>query len=207
MWLGINEIHLIQPRCMMTNVEKKTVLDVLPDRTKDIVVDYLAKLPHRDRIRYVTMDMLQPCKEAICSVLPDAKVIVDKFHVVRMANQAMDTVRKQHREGLSAKERRNLMHDRFILLKRKSELNERQALILDTWLKNSEELATAYRLKESFLEIWDSKSKQKAIQQYEKWKANIPESLEYAFNDILTAVKNWHKEIFSTPNMTLPCMK
>ena len=29
-WLGIDEIHLIKPRCVLTNVEKKAVLDILP---------------------------------------------------------------------------------------------------------------------------------------------------------------------------------
>lgn len=40
------------------------------------------------------MDMWKHYKDAVKTVLPRAKIVVDKFHVVRMANQALDSVRK-----------------------------------------------------------------------------------------------------------------
>lgn len=69
------------------------------------------------------MDMWRPYKDAVNTVLPHAKVVVDKFHVVRMANQALDSVRKALRDKMTTKERRTLMRERFILLKRKHDLN------------------------------------------------------------------------------------
>ncbi|WP_272880014.1 transposase [Sulfoacidibacillus ferrooxidans] len=47
-----------------------------------------------------------------------------------MANQAMETVRKELWEGLSVKERRGLMHDRVILLKRNQELSDMEQITL-----------------------------------------------------------------------------
>ena len=63
--------------------------------------------------------MWKPYKDAVNTILPHAKVVVDKFHVVRMANQALDNVRKSLKAHMSQKERRTLMRERFILLKRK----------------------------------------------------------------------------------------
>src|SRR5699024_12698603 len=90
----------------------------------------------------------KPCKDAVNTILPHAKVVVDKFHVVRMANQALDNVRKSLKAHMSQKERRTLMRERFILLKRKHALNERESFLLDTWLGNLPALKDAYQLTE-----------------------------------------------------------
>jgi transposase len=50
-WLGIDEIHIIKPRCVLTNIEERTLLDVLPNRNKETVVGYLSRLPNRGRIQ------------------------------------------------------------------------------------------------------------------------------------------------------------
>lgn len=42
------------------------------------------------------------------------------------------------------------MRERFILLKRKHDLNERESFLLDTWLGNLPALKEAYELKEEF---------------------------------------------------------
>lgn len=196
-WLGIDEIHIIKPRCVLTNIEERTLLDVLPNRSKETVVGYLSRLPNRGRIQYVTMDMWQPYKDAVKAVLPKATIIVDKFHVVRMANQALETIRKQLREGLSPKERRGLMHDRFILLKRHKELTEMDKVTLDLWTKNHPSLGIAYELKESFFDLWDIDSRQKAYLKYHDWKAKIPKELQTAFEPLTKAMENWEAEIFS----------
>lgn len=89
------------------------------------------------------------------AVLPDARIVIDKFHVVRMANDAVEKVRKSLREQLTPKQRRGLMHDRFVLLKRERDLNDRERLLLDGWTKSYPELGAAYRLKERFYGIYE----------------------------------------------------
>ncbi|USG68399.1 transposase [Brevibacillus ruminantium] len=79
-----------------------------------------------------------------------------------MANQALDTICKQLRDGLSPKERRGFMH----LLKRHKELTEMDKITLDLWTKNHPYLGIAYELKESFFALWDSDSTQKAYLNY-----------------------------------------
>lgn len=38
--------------------------------------------------------MWTPYRDAVQAVLPDARIVIDKFHVVRMANDALEKVRK-----------------------------------------------------------------------------------------------------------------
>src|SRR5699024_2081142 len=108
-WLGIDEIHIIRrPRLVLTNIERRTIYDIKPNRNKETVIQRLSEISDRTYIEYVIMDMWKPYKDAVNTILPHAKVVVDKFHVVRMANQALDNVRKSLKAHMSQKERRTL---------------------------------------------------------------------------------------------------
>ena len=58
------------------------------------------------------------------------------------------------RGELTIKQKRGLMHDRFVLLKRERDLNDEERLNLDGWTKNYPALGEAYRLKEDFYGIY-----------------------------------------------------
>nr|WP_259455834.1 transposase [Bacillus sp. PK3_68] len=64
------------------------------NRNKETVIQRLTEIDDRYGIEYVTIDMWKSYKNAVNTVLPHAKVVVDKLHVARMANQALDSVRK-----------------------------------------------------------------------------------------------------------------
>jgi transposase len=197
-WLGIDEVHLVRKaRCILTNVEQRTVIDMLTSRTKDVVSRYLHQLPDRQRIELVAMDMWQPYKDAVRDILPQATVVIDRFHVIRLAIQGMDTVRKDTRAQLTARQRRTLMRDRYILFHHKSELNEQDQFILNTWLGQFPTLGKAYQFKEDFCDLWMVKDRQEAIDRYESLKESIPTDLRPAFKPLTTAVGNWKDEIFS----------
>jgi len=197
-WMGIDEIHIIRkPRGIITNVEQRTVVDVLPNRNKALIKTYFKNMKHRHRIRYVAMDMWPPYRDAVRDMLPQATVIVDKFHVVRMANLAMEKVRKALREKLTPSQRRALKHDKKVLRKRLHDLTDEEYLLFSGWVRNYPELAQAHVLKEGFFALWDSPTRSAAEQAYEKWKADVPQELMPYFHPILRAMGNWHHEIFN----------
>jgi transposase len=196
--LGIDELHLLnKPRCVLTNVEYRTVIDLLESRDQKTVQAYLSKIEDGHKIEIVTMDMWRPYRLAVESTLKNAVVVVDKFHIVRMANQALDTVRKNLRESLTDKKRRQLKRDRFILLHRKRDLDDKDLFILDTWTKNFPTLGQAYELKEEFFNIWEETDKDSAWARYLLWKKAIPDEIASQFKEITTAVGNWQAEIFN----------
>lgn len=196
-WMGIDEIHLIKPRCVIANIADNTIVEMLHNRNKETVVRYLSHLEGRDRIQYVAMDMWQPYRDACHAVIPDARIVIDKFHVVRMANEAMERVRKSLRERLTLKQKRGLMHDRWVLLKRERDLDDKERLLLSGWVKNYPELGAAYMLKEGFLKIYDHHDRDAAHWAFEQWAKSVPPHLGEAFKPIKTAVRNWMPEIFA----------
>ncbi|MHB1753777.1 MAG: ISL3 family transposase [Acidiferrobacter sp.] len=190
-WMGIDEIHLIRPRCVITNVANNTIVDILHNRNKETVVRYLDHLERKDQIQYVAMDMWAPYRDACAAVIPDAKVIVDKFHVVKMANEAMEVIRKSLRERLTPKQRRGLMHDRWVLLKRERDLTDEGSQLLSGWVRNYPELGLAYRLKEDFFGIYDARSPDEAQGRFLQWKDQITPEIAPAFLDLVRAWGNW----------------
>lgn len=196
-WMGIDEIHLIKPRGVITNIENNTVVELLANRNKETVIKYLSQLDGHEQIQYVTMDMWQPYKDAVEDVLPQAKIVIDKFHVVKMANEALERVRKSFRESLTPKQRRGLMHDRFILLKRESELNEKEVSLVANWLNNYPELGEAYRLKEDFFNLYQANSKHEALLMFADWEKSVTPNVRDAFADLIKAWRNWQPYILN----------
>ena len=196
--MGIDEVYIIKkPRCVITNIEQNTIIDILPDRNKGTVIKYLNGIDKKHHIRSVTMDMWKAYKDAVNVVIPQSDIVVDKFHVVKMANEALDRVRKDLRSYLTPKERRTLKNDRFILLKRYSKLDIHDNLILQAWINQYTHLGQAYWLKERFFDLWDTDNKTLALERYNEWKKDIPSELEYAFDPLTKAMSNWEREIFS----------
>ena len=141
--LGIDELYLNKRyRCILTNIEERTLLDLLATRRQDVVTNYLMKLKDRQKVEIVSMDMWNPYRAAVKAVLPQARIVVDKFHVVRMANDALERVRKGLRKELKPSQSRTLKGDRKILLKRAHEVSDRGStpLLRTVWkgLKTSD---------------------------------------------------------------------
>lgn len=197
-WMGIDEIHVIgKPRGVITNIESNTVVDLLVDRSKALITNYLMRLGNRHSVKCVTMDMWEPYKDAVYGSLPNAVIVVDKFHVVRMANAALEVVRKGIRADLTPKQVRGLMHDRFILLKREDNLEPFQRLTLESWTKNFPALGEAYRAKEEFFAIYDAMTVPEAKAAYDVWRRRLSPTISEAFKPLVTAMGNWETEIMN----------
>jgi transposase len=197
-WMGIDEIHIInKPRCVVSNIQNNTIVDMLHNRNKDTVAKYLFKMPKRDKVQYVAMGMWMPYRDAVQTVLPEATIVIDKFHVVRMANDAMEKARRGLRAELTIKQKRGLMHDRFVLLKRERDLTDEERLNLDGWMKNYPALGEAYRLKEGFYGVYEAGTPEDAMQRYEAWYRDISAEIRLYFADLIRAFQNWQPYILN----------
>jgi len=196
-WMGIDEIHLIKPRGVITNIQNNTVVEILSNRNKETIIKYLSELQGKEDIAYVAMDMWAPYRDAVLQVLPQAKIVIDKFHVVKMANEAVERIRKSFKAELSPKVRRTLMHDRYTLLKREVDLTDKEALLLSGWANNFPTLALAYRLKEDFFKIYDAKTRNDALALFAAWEISVTHEVRDAFSDLIRAWRNWQPYILN----------
>jgi transposase len=85
----------------LTPVRDKTgparLLDMVEGRSKKAFADWLAQRPQdwRDRVEVVAMDGFSGFKTATVEELPEAATVMDPFHVVRLAGNALDECRRR----------------------------------------------------------------------------------------------------------------
>jgi transposase len=85
----------------LTPVRDKTgparLLDMVEGRSKKVFQQWLADRPQqwRDRVEVVAMDGFSGFKTAATEELPDAVTVMDPFHVVRLAGNALDECRRR----------------------------------------------------------------------------------------------------------------
>jgi transposase len=143
------------------------------------------------------MDMWEPCRDAVRAAMPQAIIVIDKFHVVRMANSCLEAIRKNLREGLANKQRRGLMHDRFVLLRREDDLEGLQRINLESWTRNYPVLGAAYRAKEDFFDIYNAETAKKAQAMFTEWESTLAPEIKDAFYPLVRAFNNWMPEIMA----------
>ncbi len=197
--MGMDELYLLgKARGMITDLQERSFVEVLPDRKKQTIVGYLSALPNKECVQVCVIDMWRQYLEAIQETLPHVTVVIDKFHVVKQLNEIVETVRKEIRSGLSERQRRQLMHDRFLLLKRPHKLSERDRLILEAWLGTFPRLKAVYERKEDFYEIYDARTEEEALMRYFAWFDRVVSSGVFdAFLDFTLTIEHWGEFIFN----------
>lgn len=126
-----------------------------------------------------------------------APVIIDKFHVVRMASDALERFRISMKEVLPAAQRRQLKSDRFAMLRRGENITDRDRLIQEIWFAAYPDMRVMYDLKEKFFGIFELEKRSEAEKEYQAREKSIPSHLQIWFKDLETALTNWKAEIFN----------
>jgi transposase len=199
--LGIDEICLMkddyqrkQPWAIIANGDENTVMEVLRDRSKPSVIDFLQSMKDPKKVEVVTMDMWSGYRSAVYETLPKATVVIDKFHVVKMATEQMDSARKYYYKNAPY----GLKKSKGVFLMREDKLSDKGKGYRDTWFEQYPKLKAAYDLKEAFFRIYDCKSRQEAEQAFHEWYMSIP--LDRDFNGwrmIASTVRRRKREIFN----------
>lgn len=119
------------------------------------------------------MDMWKPFRKSVIRNAPEARIVFDKFHVLRHLSDALDQVRRQEYKRVNDKERKFIKGQRYNLLSHKANLDMEGRRALRLLLKANKRLNTAYVLKESFAQLWDYNNPTWANKFFENWKAQL----------------------------------
>lgn len=196
--LGIDELKIIGDyRAMLTNIDKLSVFDMLHSRKKVKLLEYFDSLPNKQNVHTLVMDMWNPYRQVGQKVFPGKLIVVDKFHVVRMANDGVERVRKKIRKTVDDRTRLKLKDEHRLLLKRKHTLSGEQTEKVQKWFDLFPILETAYETKERFYDIYTQPSREAAEHASDRWAANIPSEIEKDFRDLRVALNNWNQEIMN----------
>ena len=204
--MGIDEVNLAGGcRCVITNLATHSVFDMLEKRTKAHLTPYFRNLPGREKVEWVCTDMWRPFKESFGPFFPNARLVIDKFHVLKMASEALEVERKKHQATLDRNERLKVKKSiRWLTLKRPASLSNEEALALDALRESIPALAEAYDFKEVFYAIYDEASKAEAMRAFEAWENSLPPGRLPAFHALARTVRNHDGDIFAYWDAPVP---
>lgn len=168
-FVRINKHHT-QYVTTVCDVENHQIIDIIPDRTLKGVGGFLRNQSEnwKRRIDFGTLDMSTTYQAIFTVVLPKATQVVDHFHVIKHANQALDEVRRRvQRERTGHRGRRGdpLYKIRRTLLKGEEKLSDKTAGRLESLLSLGDpggEVALAYRVKERLRDFYKAPDQQEA---------------------------------------------
>jgi len=108
------------------------------------------------RLRFVCSDMWRPYLKVIAEKAPEAINILDRFHVMRHMNKAIDDIRAKEVKSLRARGKEPVLTgSRWCLLKRPARLTDNQVDKLQDLLACNLKTVRAYLLKEDFQRFWE----------------------------------------------------
>lgn len=110
-------------------------------------------------LRFVCSDMWKPYLQVIARQVGHALHVLDRFHITRHLNQAVDQVRRGESSRLrAAGQAERLQHTRWALLRRGSRVRGRARQKLNALLRSKLATARAWELKETFFHFWTYQS-------------------------------------------------
>lgn len=106
--LGIDEKHITNiMRGTLVNVESGQLLDMLENNSREMMIDGIKRLKNWDtNIRVVTTDMNNAYLNWLLELLPNATIVIDKFHVFQDVHRRIGPVKKtlvEYRKELISK--------------------------------------------------------------------------------------------------------
>ena len=159
--IGVDEIQWRRGHTYLTLVYQisgvKRLLWVSHERTEQSLRRFFDVLTDdvRKGIRFVCSDMWKPYLNVIEEQVPHALHVLDRFHIMKNMNVAIDEVRRQEvaqlrRDGYEPA----LTKSRWCLLKRPENLTDNQATRLAELLQYNLKSVRAHLLREEFQRFW-----------------------------------------------------
>lgn len=117
-------------------------------------------------IKEVSCDMSPAFIKGIKEYIPEANITFDKFHILKIINEAVDSVRKQE-----ANTNKILKGTKYIWLKNPNNLTAKQKEKLDKLTMSNMNIKTirAYNIKQLFQDIYKANTKEEFITYLNKW--------------------------------------
>jgi len=172
--IGVDEISYRKHHKYLTVVvdhESGRVVWVGEGKSAKTLGQFFEELgPERAKtIELVSIDMSAAYEKAIREGIPHAKIVFDRFHVAKLAQEAVTEVRRKVMGELPTEEKRWLKKSRWVLLKRPENRNTQEEQRLSMIKKTNAPVYRAYLLKESFLNIFVRDNRKKAEEDLRAW--------------------------------------
>jgi transposase len=173
--MGVDEIYLGTKQKFVTvvcNLKTGEPLWFGRERKKETLDEFFKKeLSARQRrgIEAACVDMWEPFRLSIEQWVPNCKIIYDKFHIMKHANEAVDEVRRAEFFRKGGQKRGLVKGKRWLLLSRWVNLSSDRQQELNQLFALNRKLWKAYLLKESLDRLWTYRYEGAMLRYLQNW--------------------------------------
>lgn len=133
---------------MIVDYKNRSLKELVEGRTGADLEAALGYIPGRENVQWAVLDMCDPYRNFIRNFFPNARLVADKFHVLRLLTPHINRQRR-----LITGDRRSAIIRRLLLRNRPS-LEHRQRWAVATWLDQHPVLRELYQYKEALHSLY-----------------------------------------------------
>lgn len=181
--LAIDEISIGKGHRYLTlvlDLESGAVVYIGEGKGADALLNFWKRLRRSGaQVRAVATDMSPAYIDAVTTHLPGATLVFDRFHVMKLFNDKLSTLRRELYHVVTNKlHKQALKGTRWLLLKRPENLDDKrdERGRLEEALRLNQPLATAYYLKEDLAQVWEQGHRRAAKKWLRAWIARAEAS-------------------------------
>lgn len=203
--LGIDEISNRKGRgdyvLVLTDLERRIVLDILPDRQKATLVKWLQNPTagiDLSQLAAAATDLWAHYRDAVVAVFGDkVKIVADRFHVMQNLHEAIHKARRQaQQEADTEEERKQLKGLRYLLLKKDEKLTAKEKQRLQALKTDHPQLYDLTRLRQRLYEWYETDhSLEEATRELNRWLEDAQKLACKPLNAFCQTLQNWQTEI------------
>jgi transposase len=172
-YLSIDEIYLGRQKKFCTlviDLESGRIVYVAKGKGAEALRKFWRALRlSKAKIAAVTMDMSAAYGAAVAENPPDAAVVFDRFHIVKLVNEKLDDLRRALVREATGLMKKTVKGIRYLLLTRRENVGPDQLPRLEEALKTNEPLNLGYLLKEGLGLLWSQRSRQDMADFLKEW--------------------------------------
>lgn len=184
-------------QCNVADPVKHQVIDILPSRNTEDLCKHFLEYPYKERaeVKKIVMDLSTLFRSVAKTMFPEAKIVADKFHVIRVVINSLENVRKRIQKEFHETKRKWFKRSRYLLLKPEYKPTDEDKTELARMLNSSYDLEKAYVLKERFYEVFRKQTRTEAKKELGNWLLLAADLSLPEFRHCITTFSNWKTEI------------
>lgn len=202
--LGVDEIsnkkRHKQYLLVISDLQRNCVIEVLPDRLKETLIQWLYAFPVwvRENISVVSMDLWKPYKQAVQEVLPQAEIVADRYHVTKNLNDVLDKARRAIQRHLPKDVASRLKGLRWVLLKAQEDLDDEGKEKLQAVYELSPMLRRLHQLKERFRSIFEHITDRKQAERFlQAWVCEVKQFGCDKLVEFVKTLEHWWEPVLN----------
>lgn len=168
--LGIDEHHFGKKHkylVTVANILTGKPIHMLPNTSKNTLVSFLKTLPSgiKESIDEVATDMRKSFIHAVKETLPNAKIVIDHFHLIQDANRRVSEARRIEQDVEEKVKRSYPKHiNAKLLSKNHEDLTQKQQDMVESYLHSFPAVDVFYKVKEGLRNMYRSQTREEADQ-------------------------------------------